>query len=131
MKKVLIIGGGPAGCSTAHLLSEIENLEITLIESSSILGAGVRTQYYGGHPYAFGPRHFLTQNKKVFDYINNIIPMRSCSEHEFISYVEKDDNFYNFPIHMDDVRSMPDPEIILKEIKEAKGVENANNIEDF
>ena len=80
---------------------------------------------------SFGPRHFLTQNKKVFDYINKIIPMRNCSEHEFISYVESDDSFYNFPIHMDDVRSMPDSEIILKEIKEAKGVANARNIEDF
>ncbi len=131
MKKILIIGGGPAGCSVAHIVSEFSDCETTLIESSSFLGAGVRTQYYGGHPYTFGPRHFLTQNQKVFDYINNIIPMRSCSEHEFISYVEQDDNFYNFPIHMDDVRAMPDSEIILNEIKEAKGVMNANNIEDF
>tara|TARA_A100001015_G_scaffold313401_2_gene420559 strand:- start:1221 stop:2384 length:1164 start_codon:yes stop_codon:yes gene_type:complete len=130
-QKALIIGGGPAGCSAAHQIYDLDKYEIDVIESSSVLGAGVRTQYYGGHPYTFGPRHFLTKEKKVFDYINKIIPMRSCAEHEFISYVEQDNAFYNFPIHMDDVRSMPDSQLILDQIKEAKGVENSRNIEDF
>ena len=131
MKKVLIIGGGPAGCSAAHAVSSLDKFSIDLIESSSVLGAGVRTNYYGGHPYTFGPRHFLTQNRKVFDHINKIIPMRSCAEHEFITYVESDNAFYNFPIHMDDVKSMPDSNIILEQIKEAKGVTNAKNIEEY
>ena len=34
------------------------------LKKSSSLGAGVRTQWYGGHPYTFGPRHFLTKNEK-------------------------------------------------------------------
>ena len=127
-QKALIIGGGPAGCSAAHQIYDLDKYEIDVIESSSVLGAGVRTQYYGGHPYTFGPRHFLTKEKKVFDYINKIIPMRSCAEHEFISYVEQDNAFYNFPIHMDDVRSMPDSQLILDQIKEAKGVENFKRI---
>ena len=67
MRKVLIIGGGPAGCSAAHEISALDKFSIDMIETSSVLGAGVRTQYYGGHPYTFGPRHFLTQNKEVFD----------------------------------------------------------------
>jgi hypothetical protein len=28
----------------------------------------VRTNWFGGHPYTFGPRHFLTQNRAVYDY---------------------------------------------------------------
>ena len=71
-KKVLIIGGGPAGCSAAHLIHDLDKYDVDLVESTNVLGAGVRTQYFGGHPYTFGPRHFLTQNQKVFDYINNI-----------------------------------------------------------
>lgn len=131
MRKVLIIGGGPAGCSAAHEISALDKFSIDMIETSSVLGAGVRTQYYGGHPYTFGPRHFLTQNKEVFDHINKIVPMRSCSEHEFITYVESDNAFYNFPIHMDDIKSMPDSDIILDQIKAAKGVSNAKNIEEY
>ena len=100
MKKVLIVGGGFAGCSAAHILHKNKNLKITLVEKNSFLGAGVRTFFYGGHPYTFGPRHFLTQNRKVFEYLNKIVPMRKCSEHEFITYVEKDNQFYNYPLHI-------------------------------
>ena len=48
-----------------------------LVEAAPFLGAGVRTSWFGGHPYTFGPRHFLTQNTKVYEYLNAIIPLRS------------------------------------------------------
>tara|TARA_Y100001970_G_C14217889_1_gene850766 strand:- start:1145 stop:2302 length:1158 start_codon:yes stop_codon:yes gene_type:complete len=131
MKKVLVIGGGPAGCSAVHQLYSTEKYNITLVEKSNILGAGLRTNFFGGHPYTFGPRHFLTHKQKVYDYLNNIVPLKDCSHHEFLTYVESDNSFYNFPIHMDDVRSMPDSDLILKEIKEAKGHQAATNLEEF
>ena len=95
IKKVLVIGGGFGGVAAARLVSKIKNTKVTLVEKSSNLGAGVRTNFYGGHPYTFGPRHFLTQNRDVFYYLNKIVPMRSCGEHEFITYVEEDNKFYN------------------------------------
>ena len=96
MKKIkaLIIGGGFAGCTSAHELLKFKNIDITLIDNAKYLGAGVRTNFYGGHPYTFGPRHFLTFNKEVYKYLNKIVPLRSCSEHEFLSYVETDNNFH-------------------------------------
>ena len=63
MKKILIIGGGFAGCSSAEIISKIPGTKITLIEKSKKLGAGVRTHFSGGHPFTFGPRHFLTTKK--------------------------------------------------------------------
>ena len=45
VKKVLIVGGGFAGVAAARILSEKKKLDITLIEKSSILGAGVRTNF--------------------------------------------------------------------------------------
>ena len=65
MKKALIIGGGAAGCSAAHQLTLMGGWDVTLVEAAAFLGAGVRTSWFGGHPYTFGPRHFLTQNRKV------------------------------------------------------------------
>ena len=130
-KKVLIIGAGPAGCSTVHKLSELDNLEITIIDQSKYLGAGVRTNFYGGHPYTFGPRHFFTQNREIWNYLDSFVPLRDCGDHQFISYVEEDNSFYNFPIHMDDVRSMPDSKKILNEIENAGGVEESQNFEEY
>ena len=62
MKTALVIGGGFAGCSAAHLLTLQGGWDITLVEAAPFLGGGCRTMWYGGHPYTFGPRHFLTQN---------------------------------------------------------------------
>lgn len=131
MKTALIIGGGFSGCAAAHQLALQGGWDVTLVEAAPFLGAGVRTFYYGGHPYTFGPRHFLTQNEAVFDYLNRLVPLRRCPEHEFLTYVEPDNAFYNFPIHMDDVERMPDRDLVHAELKQLKGVVGAKNLEDY
>jgi len=131
MKKALIIGGGAAGCTAAHQLELAGGWDVLLIEAAPYLGAGVRTHWFGGHPYTFGPRHFLTHNKVVYDYMDSICPLRPCDDHQFITYVEKDNNFYNYPIHEDDIAEMPDVEKIKEERRVAVGVENAKNLEEY
>ena len=103
MKTALVIGGGVAGCAAAHHLIMMSGWDVLLVEAAPFLGAGVRTNWFGGHPYTFGPRHFLTQNRAVYDYMNAIVPLRSCADHQFITYVERDNAFYNYPIHEDDI----------------------------
>ena len=91
-------------CCSCHLLKKKdEGWNVDLIERSAFLGAGNKTMFYGGHPYTFGPRHFLTQDVPVFEYLNELLPIRKCQEHEFITYVEKDSQFYNFPINRQDI----------------------------
>jgi len=134
LKKALIIGGGFAGCAAAHVLALKGGWDVTLVEQNSVLGAGVRTQWYGGHPYTFGPRHFLTQNEEVFEFLNQYCPLRRCPDHVFLSYVESDGNFYNYPIHIDDVPLMSESEQIYGELKAAKqvqGVTPAKNLEEY
>lgn len=116
MKKALIIGGGAAGCAAAISLASKSNWDIDLIEKGPSLGAGVWTNFKSGHPYTYGPRHFLTHNQEVFDFMNNIVPLRLCAEHQFYSFVEDDGNFYNYPIHEDDFSRMPDENKIRAEI---------------
>ncbi len=132
-KSVLIIGGGFAGTASARLLGPLKNLEVTLIEKNSFLGAGVRTNFYGGHPYTFGPRHFLTHNKEVFKYLNKITPLRLCSEHEFITYVEQDNQFYNYPLNIADIKKMPDKKKIKVELAKRKNfkITNSKNMQDY
>jgi len=136
MKTVLIIGGGFSGCAAAHQFELLGDWDVTLVESASFLGAGNRTQWFGGHPYTFGPRHFLTPYVETFEYLNAIVPIRRCPEHEFLTYVERDNAFYAFPINMTDVRTMPDYKEIQAEMDEKKreefrGAKEAKNIEDY
>lgn len=129
-KSALIIGGGFAGCASAHQLQLQGGWDVTLVEAGPALGAGVRTHWYGGHPFTFGPRHFLTQDENIFDYLNNMIPLRKL-DHEFVTYVEGDNAFYNYPIHRDDVSRMPDKATILSELEAASGAETAQNLEEY
>lgn len=136
MKSALIIGGGFAGCAAAHQLELIGGWDVTLVESAPFLGAGNRTQWFGGHPYTFGPRHFLTTYEETFAYLDPIVPIRRCPEHEFLTYVERDNAFYAFPINMVDVRQMPDYPDIEREMaekrrEEFRGAREAKNIEEY
>jgi UDP-galactopyranose mutase len=131
MKKALVLGGGFAGCAAAHQLQLLGGFDVTLVEQAPFLGAGVRTQWYGGHPYTIGPRHFLTQNEQVYNYLDGVLPLRRCTDHEFITYVERDNAFYNFPIHVDDIAKMPDRDKIQEERRRAVGVADAQNLEEY
>jgi UDP-galactopyranose mutase len=147
MKRALVLGGGFSGCCSAHLLSD-KGWEVTLIEKAPFLGGGNKTRYLGGHPYTFGPRHFLTTWTNVYEFLNKYVPLRSCSEHEFLTYVETDNSFYGYPIHQDDLPKMPDYEKINTEldvlrhinsggttdagaINKYTGAKNAKNLEDY
>jgi len=116
MKKALVIGGGFAGCAMAHQLALAGGWQVVLVEALPYLGAGVRTRYYGGHPYTFGPRHFLTTMEHVFEYLNSYVPMRRCADHQFLTYVEPDKQFYSYPIHRDDIDRMPESKQINAEL---------------
>ena len=128
---IIIIGGGFAGCASAEMLCKLPGANITIIEKSNYLGAGVRTFFYGGHPYTFGPRHFLTQNKDTYNYLKKFLKLRNCNYHQFKSYVETDDQFYNYPLNEADIKAMPDNKKIKKELDQLKSINNPKNLEEF
>jgi len=116
MKSALVIGGGFGGCTAVHELSK-KGWEITLVEPSEELGGGVRTRFRSGHPHTIGPRHFLTQDEDTFRYLSRHLEMRLCKEHQFISFVNDDSNFYSYPIHFDDIQKMPESQKIYNELE--------------
>jgi len=130
--KILIIGGGFAGCASAEMLSKLKGANVKIVEKSNFLGAGVRTFTYGGHPFTFGPRHFLTTKKETYNYLRKFIKLRNCNYHQFKSYVEKDNQFYNYPINTNDIEQMPDKKLIKKELKKNSNKKiKAKNLEEF
>jgi UDP-galactopyranose mutase len=137
VKRALIIGGGFAGCAAAHQLHLMGGWDVTIVESSSALGAGVRTQWWGGHPHTFGPRHFLTQNEKVWAYMDALVSLRKIPEHEFYTYVERDNAFYSYPINTSDIPAMPDRDKVEEELRARREPYISNefrivqNLEDY
>jgi UDP-galactopyranose mutase len=117
-KRALVLGGGFAGCAAAHQLMLMGGWQVTLVEAAPFLGAGNRTMYYGGHPHTFGPRHFLTPWPHIFEFLNTYVPLRRCADHQFRTYVERDQRFYDYPIHQDDIGTMPDAAQIRKELSD-------------
>ena len=87
--------------------------------------------WYGGHPHTFGPRHFLTPHEHIFAFLNKYVPLRKIPDHEALTYVERDQAFYNFPIHKDDIPRMPDGGRIYQELASASGAAEAKNLEEY
>ena len=129
-KKALVIGGGIVGCCAAHLLGR-KGFACTVVEKAPLLGGGVKTYRYGGHPFTYGPRHFLTRNEKTFAYLESVIPMRRIPEHEFLTYVERDGQFYHYPIHEDDIPLMPDAAQVQEELAGRKEIRKPANLEEY
>lgn len=111
----MIVGGGIGGCIAAIELKS-KGWDVQIIEASGELGAGLRTKHVGGHPCTLGPRHFLTHNESTFNYLNSLVPLRNCKDHQFVSFIENDAEFYNYPIHFDDIERMPEAVQIRREL---------------
>lgn len=129
MKKALIIGAGFAGCTTAMLLKE-KGWSVTIIEKEGFIGGGCRTFFHGGHPFTYGPRHFLSPYKEVFDFLNKFVPMRHIKKINY-TFIENDQTFYSYPIHEDDIKKMPECDKIQEELLSLPKESHANNFEEF
>jgi len=114
-KKVLILGGGVAGCSLAYFLDK-KGHETTLIEKLDGVGGLARTYYYAGHPYEFGPHVWFWQdpspaNDAVRELTNNEL---FHVGRRLFSFIEEDRRIYRYPIHYEDIKDMPDKEDVEK-----------------
>jgi UDP-galactopyranose mutase len=135
MTKALVIGAGFAGCIAAQMLSK-KGIDVTIVDRAPFLGGSCKTFWWGGHPYTLGPRHFLTKREEVWTYLNQYCPLHRFPGHDFLTYVERDQQFYHFPIHEDDIPRMPDHEQVKAELSALKQmpddlVQTARNLEEY
>ena len=131
MKKALIIGSGFSCCMFAMMLKK-KGWNVTVFDKSKLTGGGVRTFYHGGHPFTYGPRHFIgpDTNMKAFEFLNQIVPMRNIKKMNY-SYQQQEDFFASYPMHIDDVKKFSDSQKIFDELNSLPEETRANNFEDF
>ena len=131
MKKATIIGAGFTGCMFAMMLRE-KGWSVKVFDKSKLSGGGVRTFFHGGHPFTYGPRHFIgpESNMKAFEFLNKIVPLRHIKKINY-SYQGKDDFFANYPIFKEDIKKLSDSEQINNELNNLPKESKAKNYEDF
>jgi len=117
MKKALVLGGGFTGFTWAYLLAK-RGWDVLILEKNAAPGGGIKTLWFNGHPYTHGPRHFVGNSEKAFEFIRGMVPQREFRLQAW-TYVGSDDAFYSYPPHCDDVKRMPDAEHIRAEIAQA------------
>lgn len=75
MKKVIIIGGGPAGLTAGYeLLRKSSDYEVTVLEQSDTLGGISKTVKYNGNRMDIGGHRFFSKDKSVTDFWLEMMP---------------------------------------------------------
>lgn len=130
-KTAVIVGGGFSGCAIAEMLKR-KGFAPTIIEAGPTLGGGCRTFFYNGHPYTIGPRHILVNSNEMFvwDYMAQFLDMRELKHHS-LTYVQQDQNFYTYPIHKDEIATMPDRDTINAQLAARGDVASSQNFEEY
>ena len=85
MKKVIIIGAGPAGLTAAYeLLKKSKEYEVIILEESDSIGGISRTVQYKGNRMDIGGHRFFSKDKNIMEWWKNVLPMQG-----FPSYDDK------------------------------------------
>ena len=77
-KKVVIIGAGPAGLSTAYELSKTNQFDITVLELEKFVGGISRTAFYKGNRMDVGGHRFFTKVDRVSELWHEIMPLQGA-----------------------------------------------------
>lgn len=80
-KKIVIIGGGPAGLTAGlSFLQKSSDLEVIILESEQQLGGLSRTHVYKGNRMDIGGHRFFSKSDEVMQWWLEIMPIRGLSE---------------------------------------------------
>ena len=77
MKKIVIIGAGPAGLTAAYeLLKNKEDYEVTILEESNEIGGISRTVKYNGNRMDIGGHRFFSKDERIMNLWKEIMPIQ-------------------------------------------------------
>jgi protoporphyrinogen oxidase len=95
-KKVIIIGGGPAGLTAAYELCKT-GIKSTVLEKDNIVGGISRTVDYKGYHFDIGGHRFFTKVKSVYSMWHEILnsDLLQCKRLSRIYYHKR---FFHYPL---------------------------------
>ena len=128
----LIVGAGIYGSIFANELNNIGK-KVLVIDKRNHIGGNCYTENIDGiNVHKYGPHIFHTSDKRVWEYVNNLVPFNHFSYRPKITYKNK---IYSLPINMMSlyqVYGVRTPEEAEKKLDEVK-IENKkpNNLEEW
>lgn len=125
----LIVGAGLFGSILAYRLHR-KGFKVLVIDKRNHVGGNVYTEYKDGiHIHKYGPHIFHTNDKQVWDFMNDI-----CEFENYIySPLAYNGDFYNLPFNMNTFKQVyfrAQPNEIKEIISEYK-IDNITNVEEL
>lgn len=97
-KKIVIIGGGITGLTTAYYLQKQKDVEITIVEASHKLGGKIRTEYKDGFVIERGPDSFLERKTSASELAHDLGIEHQLVRNEVgLAYVLVNDQLHPMP----------------------------------
>ena len=95
--EVFVIGAGPAGLTSAYLLTK-QGISTTVIEADPVYVGGIsRTANYKGYLFDIGGHRFFSKSKEVVDLWKEILPQDFISRPR-LSRIYYDGKYYSYPL---------------------------------
>lgn len=77
MQKIIIIGAGPAGLTAGiELLKENQDYDVTILESSQVIGGISQTVQYNGNRMDIGGHRFFSKNRQIMEWWSDLMPLQ-------------------------------------------------------
>ena len=149
MKKIIVVGAGPAGLTAAYELIKYTDYSVIVLEESDSNGGIARTVKYNGNYMDLGGHRLFSKVERVNEWWNEILPLQNkerTPNSDFsdevmlfrnrFSHIFFNGKMIKYPIsvNMDTLSSLGLKETILLGISYIKSMMNKreeNNLEDF
>lgn len=82
MKKVVVIGAGPAGLTAAYELSKKKNFEVVVLESSNDIGGISKTINYKGNRMDIGGHRFFSKSDRVTKWWTSFMEIQGAPSYD-------------------------------------------------
>ncbi len=107
MKKVVIIGAGPAGLTAAYtLLNNSKEFEVIILEETSQVGGISKTINYNGNRMDLGGHRFFTKDEEIMNIWKKILPLgdekkkKVLLERPRVSRIYYNKKFFDYPVNL-------------------------------
>ena len=97
LKKVVIIGAGPAGLTAAYELCK-EGIESVVLEKDDVVGGISRTVNYKGYLFDIGGHRFFTKVKAVDEMWREVLGEQKFLRRSRLSRIYYNKRFFYYPI---------------------------------